>query len=195
MPAVPARRLRSTARPAPSAVRSQPSSRPHHRLNRGLAAQRAASAIAKRAAAEMHHVGLAVLRLHQVGVPGALQFDIRAMARSQDVCVRMQFVGSGQFARARHGDGVPPSRAALRGQQVVVAVALVEMRTFGEADARALENHVRRPHQLALRGEYSCSTIPRKRLCPGRWSHSMLTRYFRPSSSWNSEGSKPLLLR
>ena len=24
-----------------------------------------------------------------------------------------------------------------------------------------------------------------------RWSHSMLTNHFRPSSSWNSEGSKP----
>ena len=37
--------------------------------------------------------------------------------------------------------------------------------------------------------------MPAKRFRPGRWSHSMLTRYLRPSSSWKSEGSKPLLLR
>ena len=45
----------------------------------------------------MHHVGFAVLRLHQVGVPGALQFDIGPVARRQNVHVRVQFVGAGRL--------------------------------------------------------------------------------------------------
>ena len=100
----------------------------------------------------MHHVGLSLRSLHQVGVPGALQFDIRAVARSQNIYVRVQFVRSRQFARARHGDGMTPSRAALGGQQVVIAVPLVEMGTLGKSKRRALEDQVNRPHQLALRG-------------------------------------------
>jgi hypothetical protein len=85
-------------------------------------------------------------------MPGALQFDIRAVAGSQNMNVRVQFVRSGQLARARHGDGMSPSGAALGGQQVVIAVPLIEMGSFGESQPRALEDHVDRAHQLALPG-------------------------------------------
>jgi hypothetical protein len=57
---------------------------PHHRLDRGLAAQRAGAAIAQRPAAQIHHVGLAVLGVHQVGMARTLQFCIGAMARTED---------------------------------------------------------------------------------------------------------------
>ena len=55
---------------------------PNHFLNRRFAAERAAAAIAQRPAAEINHVSLAVLRFDQVGVAGALQFDVRAGAAS-----------------------------------------------------------------------------------------------------------------
>ncbi len=151
--------------------------RPHHRLNRGFAAQRTAAAIANGPAAEMHHVGLSLRSLHQVGVPGALQFDIRPVACRQYIYVRVQFVRAGELARARHGDRMSPSCAAFGGQQVVIAVALVEMGPLGKSQRRTLEDQVDRPHQPARRrGEYSCNTIPEKRLPPGRWSQRILTQ-------------------
>src|SRR4029079_5882590 len=60
--------------------------------------------------------------------------------------------GPGKFARPRHGYGVPPSRAALRRQQIVVTVPLVEMRAFRKTNRGAFENVVNRPYHLALRG-------------------------------------------
>ena len=138
--------------PCPSVVRSQPSGAPRHRLDGGFAAQRAAAAVAQRPAAEIDHVGLAVLRFDEVGVAGALQLDVGPVARAQDVDVGMQFVRPGQRARARHGDGMPPAGAALGGEQVVVAVALVEMRRLGEAERRALEDQAAVADQLALAG-------------------------------------------
>ena len=80
------------------------------------------------------------MRLDQIGVAGALQFDVRPVARAQDVRVGMQFVRPGEFSRARHRHGVSPARAAFRGEQIIPAVALVEMRRFGEAERRAFEN-------------------------------------------------------
>ena len=110
--------------------------------------------------------------------------------------VGMQLVGARQRPRPRHRHGVPPAGAALGREQVVEPVALVEVRRFGEPERRALED---RPGASPIRrrsaAEYSCSTMPANRLRPGRWSHSMLSRYLRPSSSWNSEGSKPLLFK
>src|SRR4051794_10419827 len=49
---------------------------PDHALDGSFAAEGAASTIAKRTAAEMHHVGLAIRGFDEVGMPGALQFDI-----------------------------------------------------------------------------------------------------------------------
>src|SRR5512134_2974476 len=43
-----------------------------------------------------------------------------------------------------------PTGASLRGQQVVVAVALVEVWTFGETDRGAPEDQVDLPDQLAF---------------------------------------------
>ena len=66
--------------------------------------------------------------------------------------VGMQFVRAGQLARPRHRHGVAPARAAFGGEQVVLAVALVEVRAFGEAERRALEDRLAFADQLALRG-------------------------------------------
>ena len=60
--------------------------------------------------------------------------------------------GPSKFARARHRDRVAPARAALGGQQVVVAVALVEVRAFGEADRRAPKIRCSLADQLAFCG-------------------------------------------
>ena len=64
------------------------------------------------------------------------------MARGQDVDVGVQLVGPEQRSRSRHGHGMAPAGAAFGGDQVVPAVALVEMRRFGEAERRALEDVV-----------------------------------------------------
>src|ERR1035438_2093814 len=76
--------------------------------------------------------------------------------------VRVQFVRSCQFLRARHGDGMSPSCAALSGQQVVIAVPFVEMGSLGKSQRRALEDQVDRPHQLALRGRVLLQHDPRE---------------------------------
>ena len=124
-----------------SVQRAQPAVlAPNHFLNRRFAAERAAAAIAQRPADEIDHVGFAVLRFDEIGVAGALQLGVGPMARAQDVSVGMQFVGAGEISRARHCHGVVPIRAAFRGEQVIPAVAFVEMRRFGEAERRAFEN-------------------------------------------------------
>ena len=89
--------------PSPSVVRSQPSAPHCHRLNRRLASERAAAAVAERPAAEIDHVGLSRLRLDEVGVARALQRDVGTMARAQDVHVGMQLV------RARAASATAPS--------------------------------------------------------------------------------------
>ena len=104
----------------------------------------------KRPAAEIDHVGFAVLRFDEIGVAGALQLGVGPVARAQDVGVGMQFVGPGQIARARHRHGVVPAGAAFGGEQVIPAVALVEMRRFGEAERRAFENVHALADQLAF---------------------------------------------
>ena len=54
----------------------------------------------------------------------------------------MKFVRPRHRARPRHRDGMAPAGATLGGQQVVPAVALVEMRRFGEADRRPGEDRL-----------------------------------------------------
>src|SRR5262245_29121698 len=76
---------------------------------------------------------------------------MRAIARRDDVLVRMQLVRSCQRTRTRHGDGMSPARAAFGRDEVIPAIALVEMRRLGEPDGRALEDVLPLAHQLALR--------------------------------------------
>jgi len=45
------------------------------RLNGGFATEGAAATVGNRPAAEVHHVGIAALRLDQIRMPGALQFN------------------------------------------------------------------------------------------------------------------------
>ena len=137
----------------PSPVgRAQPAIRaPCHRLNGGLAAERAPPAVGDRASAQIDHVGFAGLGLDQIGVAGALQGDVGSMTRAQDVDVRMQLVGPEQRSRSRHRHGMSPRRAPFRGDQVVPTVALVEMRRFGQTEGCALEDVVPRADQFPLR--------------------------------------------
>ena len=66
-------------------------------------------------------------------------------ASGRSRAVRMYTSGCSSYgpqhsARPGHRDGMAPARAAFGGQQVVPAVALVEMRCLGEAERRAGEN-------------------------------------------------------
>jgi hypothetical protein len=81
----------------------------------------------------------------------ALQRRMRAIARGDDVFVGMQLVGPGERARARHGHRVSPARAAFGSDQVVPALALVEVRRLGEADGGARKDVPPLADQLALR--------------------------------------------
>src|SRR4249919_2924718 len=53
--------------------------RPHHRLNRGFAAESTATAILQRAAAEIDHVGFACRGLDEIRMSGTLQRKVRPM--------------------------------------------------------------------------------------------------------------------
>ena len=137
----------------PSPVgRAQPAIRaPCHRLNGGLSAERASPAVGDRPSAQVDHVGLAGLGLDQIGVAGALQGDVGSMTRAQDVDVRVQLVRPEQRSGSRHRDGMSPRRAAFRRNQVVPAVALVEMRRLRQTEGCALEDVVPRADQFPLR--------------------------------------------
>ena len=124
---------------------------PDQLLDRRLAPQGAAAAIGQRATTEIDRIGLAV-GLDQVGMAGALQRYVRPVARGQDVGVGVQVVRAADVARTGHGHGVAPTSAALGGDQIVPATPLVEMRGLGQADGRALEDHLALADQLALGG-------------------------------------------
>src|SRR6185503_6406386 len=73
---------------------------------------------------------------------GALQRDVRPIPCAQDVDVRVQLVRPEQRSRSRHRHGMPPRSAPFSGDQVVPAVALVEMRRLGQAEWSPLEDVV-----------------------------------------------------
>ena len=123
---------------------------PRHRLNRGFAAEGATAAVAEGAAAEEDQIGFAVRGVDEVGVAGALEFDVGAVARGEDRAVGVEFVGSGERAGARHRDGVAPGGAALGGEEIVIAVAAVEVRRFGEAERGAGEDVFAATDEAAL---------------------------------------------
>ncbi len=113
---------------------------PAHRLDRGLAAQHAAAAIGQRTAAEIGHEGLARRASRPDRHARRAGAARRARAAAEDIGVGMELVGAAQIARARHRHGMVPARAALRDDQIVPAVPLVEMRRLGEAERRAGED-------------------------------------------------------
>ena len=82
---------------------------------------------------------------------GALQGDVGPMPRAQDVHVRVQLIGPEERARSRHRHGMAPGRAPFRRNQVIPAVAVVEMRRLGQAEWSALEDVVRRADEFPLR--------------------------------------------
>jgi hypothetical protein len=121
-------------------------------LDRRLAAERAAPPVRQGPAAEVHEVGLAVLRVHEVGVPGALQLGVGAVPGRQERPVRVELVGSHEIARPRDGRGVPPTGAAFRGEQEVEAVPFVDVGSLGQPKRRALEDELPLADQAAPRG-------------------------------------------
>src|SRR5215204_6994123 len=121
-------------------------------LDCGLAAERAAPPVRQRPAAEVHEVGLAVLRVHEVGVPGALQLGVGAVPGRQKRPVRVELVGAHEIARPRDGRRMCPPGAAFRGEQEVKAVALVHVGSLGQSKRRALEDELPRANQTARRG-------------------------------------------
>src|SRR5690348_10461302 len=62
---------------------------------------------------------------------------------------------------------MPPASAAFGGQQVVVAISLVEMRSFGEPKRSALEYQVNRPNQSALGSRVLLQNDPGKPVLSG----------------------------
>ncbi len=90
------RRRRFNRRNPLSVQRAEPAVlTPDHFLNRGFAAERAATTVAQGPATQVDHVGLSVLGFDEVRMAGPLQFRIRALAGAENVRVRMQFVGAG----------------------------------------------------------------------------------------------------
>ena len=95
---------------------------------------------------------LAVRRVDEIRVAGTLQRDVRPMTRAQHVDVGMQLVRALDRPRARHRHRVTPAGASLGRDQMVVAVALVEVRRFGESERRAGEDDAPLADQPLLRG-------------------------------------------
>ena len=183
----------SSSSVCPAVQRAQPVVRaPGHLLDRGLAAQHATAANAQRPPAQIDGVSVACLRVDQIAVTGTLQRRCGTIARGDDVLVRMQLVRSGERARTRHRHRVAPARAAFGGDQVVAAVSLVEMRRLRKADRRARKMLPHPPISRRCECEYSWAARCHRNECgPGDDPRAWFTRYLRPSSSWNSEGSNP----
>src|SRR6185369_77303 len=98
---------------------------PDHFLDSRLASQSAPAAIAQRTPTKMDQMSFAGLSFYEVGMPCALQLDVRARSRRQNVHVGMQLIRAIKTARARQGKGVAPASAAFGGQQVIEAITPV----------------------------------------------------------------------
>src|SRR3954468_4980716 len=93
------RRLDFSRRQSLSIDSSHPTvSAPLHLLNGSFTSECAATAIMQGPTAKIDHVSLAILSLHQIGMPRTLQFDVGTMPRAQDAGVGMQFVWTGKTA-------------------------------------------------------------------------------------------------
>ena len=113
---------------------------PAHRLDRGFAAQYASVADGQRPPAQIHHPGFAGRGLDQIAVPGPLQLHALLPRRSQYRAIGMHLVRAEQRPRPRHHDGMIALGATFRDQQMIPAVALVEVRPLGKAKRRTLED-------------------------------------------------------
>ena len=82
---------------------------------------------------------------------GALQSGVGPMTRAEDMHVGVQLVGAEQRARPRHRHGMSPCRAPFRGDQVIPAGPLVEMRRLRQAERSPFEDVVPGADQLPLR--------------------------------------------
>jgi hypothetical protein len=82
-------------RDALAVERPQPAvRRPFHWLNRGLATERAPSAVVQWTTAEIDHVGLAGLCFDEIGVTSALERSVGTMTRAHNIDIRMKLVGT-----------------------------------------------------------------------------------------------------
>src|SRR5262249_23237115 len=121
-----------------------------HFLNRSFTPERASTAVAQRSAAEIDHVGFAALSFDQISVTGALQVNVGPMPGAEDVGVGMKFVWPGEVSWGGHGYRGAPSGAAFRREQIIPAVAFVEMGRFGEAERSPFENELSLADELAF---------------------------------------------
>ena len=98
--------------------------------------------------AEMGVIDLAVWRLDDLAVAGALQRRVWRILRGHEMRVGMKFIRPVDLARARHGDGMIVASAALGGGHVVPAVALEEVRTFDQPVRTAGKDVLHRADEL-----------------------------------------------
>ena len=128
---------------------------PFHFLNGGFAAQVASLAPGKGTTAKMGHIPFAALCFHKAGVSGFLKGEFGFSGRGQNRVLRMQFVGTEKVMGSGQTDGVFVFSSALCSQQVVEAVALVQVGSFGEPDGTSLEDQLGLAGQLLGLGSYS----------------------------------------
>ncbi len=97
----------------------------------------------------MHEIGLALWRLDNVAMAGALQGGQWRVLRGQDVLVGMGLVGPVDSARASKGAGMVIGRAAFGGEQIIPAIALIEMRALDQLEVCTLVDVLDRADELA----------------------------------------------
>ena len=83
-------------------------------------------------------------------MPGPLQLEVRLVRRGEDGIVGMDFIRPEQRPGARHRDRMVVAGAAFGGDQIIPAVALVDVRPFREPELRSPENVADRPHEALL---------------------------------------------
>lgn len=120
---------------------------PFDLLDRGFPTEIATTGPGQGTAAEMRHVPFAAGGFHEAGVAGLLEGEIVSSGRGEDGVGRVHLVGSIERAGARERHGMVILSATLSSEKVVVSVAVVDVRSFGEAYLAPLENHKGFPDQ------------------------------------------------
>ena len=126
--------------------------RPFDRLKRSLAPEDATAMRADRTAAQVSEIPAPARGLDQGAMAGLLQQCIGSSGGREKWIVRTQFVRSRQTTRTCQSDGMRLARAAFRGHEVVITIALVEMWSLSDPKGRTAKNIDRRADQTARHG-------------------------------------------
>jgi hypothetical protein len=119
----------------------------------------------------MHHVRLAVRRVDEVTVSGTLECGVNVVFGCNDMGFRMSLVGSPDVLGATERYRVVVACASFGRQEVVVAIALIEMRSFDKVQLAAVEDRLSFANELAFfgipflqadagEGSWSASVVP-----------------------------------